>query len=107
MTDKEQIGDIGNLIFSWAADNGRVCDGQAVEHIAEYLFNAGYRKIIPNVDFVVRASDLVGIREKAVKDTAKEILQEFWHIRHGQTELDNVCIRLAEKYGLLKDLQGD
>ena len=34
------------------------------------------------------------------KETAKEILQEFWKIKWGQSEIDNVCIRLAEKYGV-------
>ena len=38
--------------------------------------------------------------ESARKETAKEILQEFWKIKWGQSELDNVCIRLAEKYGV-------
>ncbi len=41
--------------------------------VAEWLFEKGYRKIIPNVDFVVRAGDLVIIREKAIKDIIGEL----------------------------------
>lgn len=58
--------------------------------IAEYLVDIGYCK-----------------KEVVSKQVAKDILEEFWRIQYGQTELDNVCIRLAEKYGLLKELQGE
>lgn len=45
--------------------------------------------------------------EKIIKKVAKDILQEFWNIGHGQTEHDNACIRVARKYGLLKELLGE
>ncbi len=45
-------------------------------------YDAGYRK-----------------EEEVQKETAKAILKEFWGLKWGQSELDNVCIRLAEKFG--------
>ena len=46
--------------------------------IANGLYDMSYRKITPNVDFVVRCSDLVNIREKAYKDARKETAKEIW-----------------------------
>lgn len=38
--------------------------------------------------------------EQARKETARKMLQQFWKIQWGQSELDNVCIRLAKEYGV-------
>lgn len=59
---------------------------QLEQAIAEKLTSDGYRKA-----------------DEVRKETAKEILKEFWKIQWGQSELDNVCIRLAEKYGVEVD----
>lgn len=96
--------------------------------IAVELYNANYRKmdeITLKLDLGDRSAEeiqqiaemfenepttaiLVPSNESEIrKQVAKEILQEFWRIKRGQTELDNVCIRVAEKYGLLKELQGE
>ena len=63
------------------ADRGVECDCFCRQaRIIEAMIKAGYRKIIPNVDFVVRAGELATMREKAYnegrKETAKEILQD-------------------------------
>lgn len=40
--------------------------------LSEALLQAGYCKLNPNIDFVIRAGDAVNIREKAYKDAQKE-----------------------------------
>lgn len=51
--------------------------------ICAVLYETGYRKA-----------------DEVRQETAREILCEFWVVQWGQSELDNVCIRLAEKYGV-------
>lgn len=96
------------------------------QRVAEVIHNAGYRKmdeITLKLDLGDRSAEeiqqiaeafanepttaiLVPSNESEIrKQVAKDILQEFWHIERGQTELDNVCIRIADKFGLLKELQ--
>ena len=75
--------------------------------IANCLLEAGYRKIIPNVDFVVRCSDLVNVREKAYDDarkaTAKEIL-EYLRAVQEKDELKNCDLDwIAMQYGVEVD----
>lgn len=55
----------------WSAPEKDHEDCCSVESDAEKLYDAGCRMLVSNVDFVVRASDLVDIREKAVKDTTE------------------------------------
>lgn len=99
-----------------------------IPFLAEVIIDNGYRKmdeVTLRLDLGDRSAEeiqqiaeafanepttaiLVPSNESEIrKQIAKDILQEFWHIRHGQTELENVCIRVAEKYGLLKELQGE
>lgn len=70
---------IGGGDFVQAGDRraaGEIC--------AEELYESGYRKA-----------------EEIRKKTAREILTEFRDIHWGQSEMDNVFIRLSEKYGVL------
>lgn len=94
MDREEEIRDIKEIINNmekenahyYVEENGHLCSKEAFADcvaIAEVLYNAGYRK----------ADDVR-------RETAREILKEFWNIQFGQRELDNVCIRLAEKYGV-------
>lgn len=74
----KQIEEMAKLLQR-VCSNTKICTSDCYTCGAAYLHNAGYRD---------------------EKETAREILQEFWNIQYGQTELDNVCIRLAEKYGV-------
>lgn len=66
--------------------------------IAEDLVNKNYRKVIPNVDFVVRAGELSTIQMNARKETAKEILDLIDNESNGQTVMITNIIR--KKYGV-------
>lgn len=77
--------------------------------IAEDLVDKNYRKIIPNVDFVVRAGELSTIQMNARKQTAKKILQmlsEEWHNNYyNLTPTESVVLsmligRVCTKYGV-------
>ncbi len=96
MDKKEQIEELSK----------EICNGCRTRHdcenkdgfcimsdvVAEWLIEKGYRKIIPNVDFVVRASDLVKVREKAIKDVLRDVVNE----RVGGQWL----VELFKKYGV-------
>lgn len=43
--------------------------------------------------------------DDAERRVAYDILNKIWQVTYGQQELDNVCIRLAEQYGVLDKLQ--
>lgn len=71
---------------------------------AKKLYDNGFRKIIPNVDFVVRTSDLVKIREKATQDILQELFdmakeQGKYPVQTPVNWVDNVNA-LAKKYGV-------
>ena len=88
------------------------------EH-AEKAINAGYQKTQED-SIVLSKEEYDGLKKQvhalehlatcyseqidwdndARKETAKEILQQFWKIQWGQSELDNVCLRLAKRYGV-------
>ena len=57
--------------------------------IAEDLVNKNYRKVIPNVDFVVRAGELPTIQEQI-----EEIRTNIWH---ENTTLSEVCDYIIRK----------
>lgn len=132
-SDKQRaIAELDNIIYQNACEvirvHGACCYGERGEDdfnncvspkIAEAIYNAGYRKkdkIALKFDLGDRSAEEIQQiveafnktdEEKIAKKVAKDILQEFWNIGHGQTEHDNACIRVARKYGLLKELLGE
>ena len=88
MTKEEQIEEIAGIIFESEIDDGiAFCDVYELgftERIGRNLIEKGYRKA-----------------DEVRAETAREILTEFKDIHWGQSEMDNVFIRLSEKYGVL------
>lgn len=75
LTAQEQIKEMEKIIDEKAFE---YCDSDGCiysDKLAKILFLAGYRRITPNVDFIVRAGELSTIQENARKETAKEIIQ--------------------------------
>ena len=85
------------------------------DRLAKSLYGIGYQKI-PEGAVVLSKEEYDDLKrrpstrewvdtcrgriEQTRKGTAREILQEFWKIQWVQSELDNVCIRLAKEYGV-------
>ena len=91
MTDKDQIEELTKLIDEKAFE---YCDNDGCiysDKLAKILLLAGYRRIKPNIDFIVRAGEISSTIEKVRKETAKEILQMLfkeWHYRRDNHTLN-------------------
>ena len=90
----------------WKHSRGGCEEEPIYRDLARHLIeDAGYRKIIPNVDFVVRAGELSTMREKAYiegkRETAKEILDKLLTIMpHGYEQLKAFVEVREEEYGV-------
>ena len=62
----------------WKHSRGGCEEEPIYRDLARHLIeDAGYRKIIPNVDFVVRAGELSTMREKAYNEGKREAVKEL------------------------------
>ena len=115
----------GFVVGTVTVDDFQEFDEENVADLADHILKNNENEVTLKLDLGDRsAEEILQIAEAFVNETttavlvpsneseirkqvAKDILQEFWHIERGQTELDNVCIRIADKFGLLKELQGE
>ncbi len=96
----------------WKHSRGGCEEEPIYRDLARHLIeDAGYRKIIPNVDFVVRAGELATMREKAYnegrKETIKRVCQALYDIctrEDNPWEAIEICkndvLEWAEKNGV-------
>ena len=81
MTEQENrekvIEEMSKIAIPECKNTCKYCDGGCMDNFNATLFyDAGYRKIIPNVDFVLRAGDISSIIEKARKEAIKEVVEK-------------------------------
>ena len=78
MSKEKEIEEMAKtLCCAYGTAQCDICANICGVEYCEKLYDAGYRKIVPNVDFVVRVSDLVNVREKAYNDARKETAKEI------------------------------
>lgn len=120
--DKKLYDIVYNAITTQFGAGDHIEDGDreaCAEQIVEDLEKAGYRQIIPLVDFVVSCSDLINVREKAYndarKETAREILSDllfnvseddYKNVVDLKGDIEHWIEEIAEEYGVEVDDNG-